>query len=205
MALVSHLSPDHLQLLDTILTFLAAIVSPIIVIWVNQRLRSRDKKKSHKVEKYIDSRIELSEICKTIAEYLNATRCNIFLFHNGGYYYTGEPMQKMSVIAEYNNPTVEPISDKFQNIPVEIFIRILNHLKSSDWVTELNEVKNHDTLGVLNALYSTHSFLSIKLINEAGLWVGIAMVSFSDHRHVSSKDITYATSFIPQMINLLKQ
>jgi len=60
---------------------------------------------------------------------IESDRIWIAQFHNGGHFYpTGKSIQKYSIIYEINSPNTTSIQSNFQNIPINLFSKSINHI-----------------------------------------------------------------------------
>lgn len=184
---------DHaIQLLIAIITAAASIR----IVQLNRFYQKKDKK-WHDVGKTVQSNTKLKEFCKQIQKYTEADRTNIWLFHNGGYYYTGEPQQHLSMKAEANSEGTEDIIAKFQGQQIELYQRNLEKLIDSNYIFEYNELQYKDSLAAINALYHISSSALFKISNKDGYMVAILAVSWEQNKNITEKEIEYIKMLIP--------
>lgn len=167
---------------------LCAVATPIATLWYKQRLDKKDKK-PHSVSVAVEKTARLETLCLKLMERLGAQRVNVWLFHNGGYYYTGEPIQKLSIVCEKNEQGMESIIHIFQNQPISIFQRNLAKLKDNDYFYEYNELQYNDSLAVLNSLYEIVSSGLFKLRNKDNYFAGILAIGYHNHHAVTGGEV----------------
>ena len=64
-----------------------------------------------------------------IKDEFKADRVWLAQFHNGGHFYpTGKSIAKFSMVYEIVESTTKSIQSNFQNIPVSLFSKPINHL-----------------------------------------------------------------------------
>lgn len=175
----------------SVLVALIAAMTPILTAWMVRYFAKKDKL-PHSVTKAVNKNRRLDHLCSELQIKINASRVNIWLFHNGGYFYTGEPIQKLSMICERNAEGVESIMHIFQNQPIAIFQRNLEKLTSNDWFREYNELRYSDSLATINTLYKIVSTGLFKLRNKEGYFAGILAVSYETNYEVTSGEIEAA-------------
>ena len=110
-----------------------AIVGPIAVHIVKDRLERRQKdilKESLQKNALVSSKVE------EIKEQIKADRVWVTQFHNGGTFYpTGKSIQKFSMFYETVSQSIDSIQSNFQNIPVSLFSKSINHLLEEDTIS----------------------------------------------------------------------
>lgn len=167
---------------------LCAVATPVVTLWYKQRLDKKDKK-PHSVAVAVEKTARLEALCLRLMERLGAQRVNVWLFHNGGYYYTGEPIQKLSMVCEKNEEGMESIIHIFQNQPISIFQRNLAKLKDNEYFYEYNEMQYKDSLAVLNNLYDIVSSGLFKLKNKDNYFAGILAIGYNNHHAVTGGEV----------------
>ena len=114
------------------------------------------------------------------------------MFHNGGYYYTGENIQRMTMIAETNREPLEPIKHKFLGIPVRLFARNLQKLIANNYTHERNELAYNDALSVINQEHKITSSALFKLTSaDEKDWVGVLAFGWIKHQELTQDQIDY--------------
>jgi hypothetical protein len=122
--------------------FITGLIGPLIVYKIKTYWEKKNKpdmvKDTLKVSELVMSKIE------HIREEFEADRVWITQFHNGGHFYpTGKSMAKFSMIYECVAPGVASIQQNFQNIPVNLFSRSINHLLQNETI-EIPDFKNEE-------------------------------------------------------------
>lgn len=146
----------------------------------------------------------IEDVCQEIKDYIKSSRCNIWMFHNGGYYYTGSPIQRISIVAGVSEKTNDDIRSKFVNLPIGLFARNLQKLLDNDYTHERNELAYQDTLGIINAQYGTTSSALFKLMSADGHdWVGMLSLGWLEHNELTDKEIEFVKSKLTEISRLL--
>ena len=110
-----------------------AVIGPIAVSVVNRKLEIKHKenalKDSLKKNALVSNKIE------GIKEDFKADRVWVMQFHNGGTFYpTGKSIQKFSMFYELVSQDTTSVQSQFQNIPVSLFSKSINHLLEEDTI-----------------------------------------------------------------------
>ena len=107
-----------------------AIVGPIAVHIVKERL---EKNKKDILKESIENNTLVSNKVEEIKESTKADRVWITQFHNGGTFYpTGKSIQKFSMFYETVSQGTDSIQSSFQQIPISLFSKSINHLLTDD-------------------------------------------------------------------------
>ena len=191
-----------------IIAAIVGAISAIGVAFINsyttyliKRLDIEDKKKKEKVlannQKALVHDIKSTDVLKnillSIRKEINCERVNVWMFHNGGYYYTGESIQRMTMIAESNHEELAAIKHKFTGIPVRLFARNLSKLidNSNMYSHERNELAYNDALSVINEEHRIVSSAIIKIKSSDDKdWVGILALGWVKHTELTDEQIT---------------
>jgi hypothetical protein len=111
-------------------SILTAIIGPIAVSIVNNIL---NKSKKDILKESIENNTLVSNKVEEIKEATKADRVWITQFHNGGTFYpTGKSIQKFSMFYETVSQGTESIQASFQQIPISLFSKSINHLLTDD-------------------------------------------------------------------------
>ena len=111
-------------------SLLTAIVGPIAVHIVKERL---EKNKKDILKESIENNTLVSNKVEEIKEATKADRVWITQFHNGGTFYpTGKSIQKFSMFYETVSQGTDSIQSSFQQIPISLFSKSINHLLTDD-------------------------------------------------------------------------
>ncbi len=108
-------------------SLLTAVIGPIAVHIVKEQLEKKSKKdilkESLQKNTLVNNKVEV------IKEHTKADRVWVMQFHNGGTFYpTGKSIQKFSMFYETVSQDTTSIQSSFQNIPVSLFSKSINHL-----------------------------------------------------------------------------
>jgi hypothetical protein len=115
-----------------IVAFITGVLGPITVLVLKHFYEKRKAKPDMVVEA-----LELSGRVVTKLEHIkdefDVDRVWVTQFHNGGHFYpTGKSIAKFSIIYESVGPNTSSVQSNFQNIPVSLFSKSINHLLDSD-------------------------------------------------------------------------
>ena len=112
-----------------VITALIASITTLGVIWLKHYLKEKaSHAKEGPIEKCVGEDVEIVENLKEISKELGADRVSIFSFHNGGQFYSGKSMQKMSISYEVVSEGIASIQLDKQNIPVSACVTTLKPL-----------------------------------------------------------------------------
>lgn len=146
----------------------------------------------------------IDNLCQDIKEYVKASRCNVWMFHNGGYYYTGSAIQRLSIVAGVSDNIHEDIKTKFTNLPIGLFARNLQKLLDNDYIHERNELAYQDTLGVINTQYQVTSSALFKLMSADNHdWVGMLAIGWIEHKELTEKEVEFVKTKLTEITRLL--
>lgn len=170
---------------EVIVAFITGVLGPIALLYVKNVLDKRKTKPDMVMETLKVSELVTSKI-DHIKEEFKADRVWVTQFHNGGHFYpTGKSMAKFSVIYESVNIGVGSIQTGFQNIPVNLFSKSINHLLEND-VIEIPDFKD-ETIATYGLKYAAEesgcksSYLfSIKTIE--GKFIGTLGLDFTKRK-----------------------
>lgn len=174
-------------------SLLTAVIGPLAVHIVKERLERKNKdilKESLQNNTLVNNKVE------EIKEHTKADRVWVMQFHNGGTFYpTGKSIQKFSMFYETVSQDTTSIQLSFQNIPVSLFSKSINHLLEED-IVAIPDFKdktinsyglNH--IAEENDCKSAYLF-AIKTIE--GKFVGTLGVEYTKKKvHLSQDDINH--------------
>ena len=171
-------------------SLLTAVVGPIAVHIMKEKMEKR--KKNDALKEALAKNALLSAKVENIKEQTKADRVWVMQFHNGGTFYpTGKSIQKFSMFYETVNQGVSSIQSSFQNIPVSLFSKSINHLLEED-VIAIPDFKNEAiaTYGLKyvaeeNGCKSTYLF-AIKTIDNK--FMGVLGIEYTKKKHDFSDD-----------------
>ena len=126
---------------SVIIAFITGVIGPILVLYIKSKLEKKEKpdmvKETLRVSELVTNKIE------HIKEEFNADRVWITQFHNGGHFYpTGKSIQKYSMVYELVSQYATSIRHNFQNIPINLFSRSINHLLEEDYIA-IKDFQDH--------------------------------------------------------------
>lgn len=130
-----------------------AVIGPIAVHYFKNKLE-KNKKKDILKDSLVTNTLVANKL-EEIKEQFNADRVWLTQFHNGGNFYpSGKSIQKFSMFYETVNPNIDSIQQSFQNIPISLFSRSINHLLE------------HNTVAISDFKDDTVSTYGLKYIAE---------------------------------------
>ncbi len=128
---------------SVIVAFITGVLGPIILLFIKNRLDKKNQKPDMVVETLKVSELVMSKL-DHIKEEFKSDRVWITQFHNGGNFYpTGKSMAKFSIIYETVKQGATSIQSNFQNIPVNLFSKSINHLLENDSI-EIHDFKDEN-------------------------------------------------------------
>lgn len=176
-------------IITVIVAFITAVIGPIALEWVKNRLQKKDKKSSEltaaiEFNERIDNQLDI------IMDTLECDRVWLAQFHNGGHFYpTGRSIQKFSIFYEKVSSETPSIQNTFQNIPVSLFSKIISKLHKDGEVALINYPED-DEFGLQNMVkeYEVKSWYTWALHDLDGKFIGVLSVSFTKKPHKFTKD-----------------
>lgn len=113
---------------------------------------------------------------------MKADRATIMLFHNGGTYYTGEPMQKMTMSHEKVKTGIQNIRKDFAGVPASIYDYVLEKLLVDKYVTfpDVNDIED-DTFRNSAKYYGNKSIYFYNLYDMNEVWKGFLTLEYIHH------------------------
>jgi len=182
-------------LIDWIVNHFIALLAPVVMLatplatlWWKRVLDKKDKL-PHNISIAVAKNKRLEDLCHTLQVKLDAQRVAVWLFHNGGYFYTHDPIQKLTMVCEQNAEGIEPVLHKFQAQPISIFQRNLEKLADNKYFFEYNELQYNDSLSVLNQMYQITSSAFFKLRNKEDYFAGILAIGYDHHHNIDSSEV----------------
>lgn len=176
-------------IITVIVAFITAVIGPIALEWVKNRLQKKDKKSSEltaaiEFNERIDNQLDI------IMDTLECDRVWLAQFHNGGHFYpTGRSIQKFSIFYEKVSSETPSIQNTFQNIPVSLFSKIISKLHKDGEIALINYPED-DEFGLQNMVkeYEVKSWYTWALHDLDGKFIGVLSVSFTKKSHKFTKD-----------------
>lgn len=186
-----------------------AILSSQLLLWILQTLVKSFHvfKKKHKEglsEEFTNAKAELDAKTEALREALDSQRTSVSVFHNGGHYFTGESIKKLSMVSESvdNSGMLEPTKNETQNVPVGPYLRNLSLLFNFDFVYERNIEEKNDILAQIQKNLGVKSCLILPIFKDRPwLWFGkypkrivaIVYVSWTEEVELNDKIINLAS------------
>jgi hypothetical protein len=170
-----------------------AIIGPIAVHIVKNKL---EKSKTDLLRESIENNSLVSNKVEEIKESTKADRVWITQFHNGGTFYpTGKSIQKFSMFYETVSQNTESIQASFQQIPISLFSKSINHLLEHD-IIAISDFKD-DAIATYGLKYIAEEsgcksgyLFAIRSIE--GKFVGILGIDFVKRKtNLSSEDMQH--------------
>jgi hypothetical protein len=167
-----------------------AVVGPIAVHVVKEYLDKKSKKDI--LKESLQKNALVNNKVEEIKEHTKADRVWVMQFHNGGTFYpTGKSIQKFSMFYETVSQNTTSIQSSFQNIPVSLFSKSINHLLEEDTII-IPDFKNETiaTYGLKhiaedNGCKSAYLF-AVKTIE--GKFVGTLGIEFTHRKTILSQE-----------------
>ena len=179
------------NIFNVVIAFITGVMGPVILLILKSRLEKKNKPdmvtEALMVSELVQHKIE------EIREGVKADRVWVTQFHNGGHFYpTGKSIAKFSVMYETVNTGVSSIQHSFQNIPVNLFSKSMNHLVVAD-TFEIPNFKDENilTYGLKyvaedNGCKSTYLF-AIKTIDDR--FIGVLGIDYTKKKIVLDDDV----------------
>jgi hypothetical protein len=138
---------ETFSILIPIFTTLIGAGTTLLVIWYKHRLTSLelDKGDCPIGTCIVEDNIILEKLDEVLVN-TGGDRICIFSFHNGGQYYSGKSMQKMSMSHEQVDSGISSIQLSKQNIPVSACISTLKPLMLNRELCQVDTKKYQDGL-----------------------------------------------------------
>ena len=161
--------------------FITGVLGPIAVM-VAKHYFDKSRKKVDMVTEALETSERVMHKLDHIKQEFGADRVWVSQFHNGGHFYpTGKSIAKFSVVYETVGVGIASSQSNFQNIPVSLFSRPINHLLEND-ILEIPDYKD-EKVATYGLKYvademdtkSTYMF-AIKTIDDK--FIGIVCVDF---------------------------
>lgn len=182
--------------------FLTGVLGPVAVLAVREYLQS--KKSKDPLRDATESGEVICEILDNILEETGLDRVWITQFHNGGHFYpTGKSIQKFSMIYEVVTTDADSIRQNFQNIPINLFNKSINHLLDNDKIVII-DYKNESisTYGLKYLAEETEckSSYMFALKNIHGKMIGVLSVeAVKRKKEISEESYEYLKTSATQI------
>jgi hypothetical protein len=108
---------------------ITTLIGPAVVEYIKSKLASTPV---DPIKKELQYSCIINDELESIREDMDADRCWITMFHNGGHYLHGnKSVQKFSVMFETSAPGVAGVGMIFNNIPVSLFSKSVDEMIKS--------------------------------------------------------------------------
>ena len=180
------MSNEYVAIISALLT---AVIGPVAVKIVQNRI---DKKNKDSLNESLKENTIVSEKLEKIRERHAADRAWIMQFHNGGNFYpSGKSIQKFSMCYESVDRGINSIQSSFQNIPISLFSKSINHLLEKD-IVAVSDFKNEETetygLEYTANEYGCKSVCMVAIKSIDGKFIGTLGIEYTKRKHVLSND-----------------
>ena len=189
-----------------------SVLGMIIIPFTNLILSFFKSRKQGVTEKFLNKKANLQSKVKALGEYLDCQRVSVCMLHNGGSYYTGESVKRLSMVAEYIKYGSRPALLETQGVLMTPYLRILNQLFTKQYVFEGNATYINDLLGRINEEYGTKSSLVIGIFRKKPLWMFwkeqkrmVAFIHIGWDEEKTSIDLSDLSLIINQKDNIHKE
>lgn len=169
-----------LEVLIPIFTTIIGVGGTLLTIWLKHKLDARKKDDKCIINKTVKEDTEIISRLDEIKEEIDADRISIYSFHNGGEYYSGKSMQKLSCSYEVVKPGVSRTQLTAQNIPVSACLTTLHNLMENKEFHCVDVENNYPESAckfqlVENGVKSTYQYAIFNLERKA---IGVLRADF---------------------------
>jgi hypothetical protein len=180
------MSNEYVAIISALLT---AVIGPIAVKIVQNRI---DKKNKDTLNESLKENTIVSEKLEKIRKEHNADRAWIMQFHNGGNFYpSGKSIQKFSMCYESVDRGINSIQSSFQNIPISLFSKSINHLLEND-VVAVSDFKDErmETYGLEYTAneYGCKSAYLVAIKTIDGKFIGTLGIEYTKRKNAISNN-----------------
>ena len=166
---------------EIIIAFMTGIAGPLLLMLTRYYLDKRNKQKDPIRESAEAGTLVVHKL-QEMQDVFDFDRIWITQFHNGGHFYpTGKSIQKFSMVYELVNQHAESVRHNFQNIPINLFSRSINHLLEED-VIKVSDFKD-ETIPTYGLRYiaqetDTKSTYMFALKSIEGRMIGVLSIEY---------------------------
>jgi hypothetical protein len=171
---------------------LGAVAGKITDNVIKKIKERKEQKKADPVADAIKHNVRIDYKLDSLINDYGCDRITIMQFHNGGNFYpSGQSITKFSVMYESTKSGIQTVREKYQNIPVSIFSKSINHVVDNDLMT-IPDIKSltleeADRLGISKGLDDKSLYLfAIKSID--GKLIGLITFSYVKKRKYLDED-----------------
>ena len=180
------MSNEYVAIISALLT---AVIGPIAVKIVQNRI---DKNNKDSLNEILKENTIVSEKLEKIRERHTADRAWIMQFHNGGNFYpSGKSIQKFSMCYETLNRGIDSVQSSFQNIPISLFSKSINHLLEND-IAAVSDFKDEkiETYGLEYTAneYGCKSVYMVAIKTIDGKFIGTLGIEYTKRKNILSNN-----------------
>jgi hypothetical protein len=183
-----------IEMLSAVLVaVISTLLGPSIVEYVKIRMSS--KAPTDPIKNELEYSCVINDELESIRETLEADRCWISMFHNGGHYLHGnKSMQKFSIMFETTAPGVAGVGMIFKNIPVSLFSKSVEEIIRNKHIY-IKDYQNPKvaTFGLKDAATAsgTRSSYAVGLFDLiTGQCIGTMGIDYLDASELSAEQIS---------------
>lgn len=174
-----------LEILIPVLTAVIGVGGTLTAIWLKHYLEARRKKDDCIIDRTVKEDTEVITRLEEVRDEIDADRISIYSFHNGGEYYSGKSMQKLSCTYEVVQPGVSRTQLDMQNIPVSACLVTLQNLMENKEFHCVDVETNYPESAckyqlIENGVKSTYQYAIFNLDRKA---IGIIRADFVGDIH----------------------
>lgn len=169
---------------STIQTIVTSISSIFVALIANGYLKKYlDRKKETNSKSKLIKQLKTDEVIyyslRELKMEYNSDRIYIIQFHNGGNFYNGTSIQKMSVTYERCADGLETLADKFNNIIVSNYSWYINNvLENKMYYTDIDDIEDLFTRGFIRSM-GTHSGAAVPIFKTTNQLSGILVIEWA--------------------------
>ncbi|HNW88200.1 MAG TPA: hypothetical protein PKN48_00925 [Bacteroidales bacterium] len=161
-----------------VIVALISSITTLAALFITNYLKHKNAKKrslNHRIQRDV----VVYEILNSIKTKFKFSRVVIILFHNGSKYFSGEPIQKASVVFETVSPGIDPIGKSMQDIPVSTMTVALKAISSEGWflIDDIEKIDDEHYKNLMKSYRETQHY-SYKIEDVDG-WIGILTCDYT--------------------------
>lgn len=136
---------ETIDLKDAVISVVSSTLAIGLLLLKNKLIKFYEKtynKEKDPVVAALNISKLIRDTLKKLMECWHANRAIIVQFHNGGHFYTGASMQKLSVTYEEHTPGMLPLYRILQNVPLTTCMYIKDVVDENYVISDTDEVKD---------------------------------------------------------------
>jgi hypothetical protein len=151
------------------------VLSKLVEVWLSGRLKSKNT-----LADAVDKAGKIYPILWELVNEFHPKRVAIFQFHNGGHYFSGESIQRMTMTYEVNQTSVRSAKADFQSVIISgsyyIGLRDLldNHMV---YYPDVSEMRDSDLRSLLT-YYRSKGFFATAIFDNKEQLVAVLTMCF---------------------------